>query len=186
MTDLQIIELYWQRSEDAIRESDAKYGRYCFAVANNILQDELDSEECVSDTWLRAWSAIPPQRPNVLKMFFAKITRNLSVDQLKAKTAQKRGGGETELILEELQTCIAENGDAESEYMVKELGRSINRFVRGLSERDGNLFIRRYFFGDTVDSIAKRYGLTAHNATVILSRVRQKLKRHLEQEGFFL
>jgi len=186
MTDLQIIELYWQRNEDAIRESDEKYGRYCFSVANTILLDELDSEECVSDTWLRAWSAIPPQRPNVLKMFFAKIARNLSVDRLKAKTAQKRGSGETELILEELQTCIAANGDTESEYMVKELGRSINSFVRGLPERDGNLFIRRYFYGEAVEAIAKRYGILPHNAAVILSRVRQKLKRHLEKEGFLV
>lgn len=186
MTDQQIIELYWQRNEEAIRESDEKYGRYCLVVANTILLDEQDSEECVSDTWLRAWSAIPPQRPNVLKMFFAKITRNLSVDRLKAKTAQKRGGGEVVLILEELQECIASQGNAESEYMGKELGGSINRFVRALPEREGNLFIRRYFFGENVGSIAKRYGLTAHNTVVILSRVRQKLKHHLEQEGFFV
>jgi RNA polymerase sigma-70 factor (ECF subfamily) len=186
MTDLQIIELYWQRNEDAIRESDDKYGRYCFTVANAILLDELDSEECVSDTWLRAWAAIPPQRPNVLKMFFAKITRNLSVDRLKAKTAQKRGSGEAELILDELQECIASCGNAESEYMVKELGRSINGFVRNLPEREGNLFIRRYFYGESVEAIAKRYGILPHNAAVILSRVRQKLRRHLEKEGFLV
>ena len=186
MTDLQIIDLYWCRSEDAIAESDAKYGSYCFAVSNNILSDALDAEECVSDTWLRAWSAMPPERPDKLKLFFAKITRNLSIDRLKAKLAQKRGGGETELILEELEQCIASAGNVETAYIVKELGSCINQFVRRLPERDGNLFIRRYFYGEDLETAAGRYGVTAHNAAVILSRVRQKLKRQLEQEGFNL
>ena len=186
MTDLQIIDLYWCRSEDAIAESDAKYGSYCFAVSNNILLDALDAEECVSDTWLRAWSAMPPERPDKLKLFFAKITRNLSIDRLKAKLAQKRGGGETELILEELEQCIASAGNVETAYIAKELGSSINQFVRRLPERDGNLFIRRYFYGEDMETVARRYGVTAHNAAVILSRVRQKLKRHLEREGFNL
>lgn len=184
MTDLQIIELYWQRNEDAILESNRKYGNYCTTVAQNILSDALDAEECVSDTWLRAWSAIPPERPNMLKLFFAKITRNLSIDRLKSKLAQKRGGGESELILEELEQCIASHGNAETEYIAKELGRSINYFVRDLPEREGNLFIRRYFFCEKLDVVAERYAITPHNASVILGRVRQKLKRHLEREGF--
>ena len=186
MTDLQIIELYWNRDQGAISQSDSKYGAYCFAVANQILSDSLDSEECVSDTWLRSWNAIPPQRPDKLKLFFAKITRNLSVDKLKGRLAQKRGGGETELILEELQECVASSGDAEGEYMAKELGKTINTFVRSLPKREANLFIRRYFFGERVEDIAPRYQLTPHNATVILSRVRQKLKKQLEKEGFLV
>lgn len=184
MTDLQIIELYWQRNEDAILESDRKYGSYCAAVSQNILSDMMDAEECVSDTWMRAWSVMPPERPNHLKMFFAKITRNLSLDRLKAKLAQKRGGGESALILEELEQCVASQGNAETAYIAKELGKSINRFVYNLPEREGNLFVRRYFFGENLEVVAGRYGITAHNAAVILSRVRQKLKRHLELEGF--
>ena len=184
MEDAQIVELYWQRNENAISESNRKYGSYCMAIANNILSDAQDAEECVSDTWLRAWSAIPPERPAMLKLFLAKITRNLAVDRLKAKLAQKRGGGEAELILEELAQCAISGNDTESEYIAKELGRSINRFVRGLPEREGNLFIRRYFFGENLDAVAARFGMTAHNAAVILSRVRQKLKNYLEQEGF--
>lgn len=184
MTDLQIIDLYWNRDQDAISRSEQKYGAYCFAVANNILADTLDSEECVSDTWLRSWNAIPPQRPDNLKLFFAKITRNLSVDRLKAKLASKRGGGEVELVLEELQECVASSGDAEKEYIAKELGQTINRFVRTLPEREANLFVRRYFYGERVEDIAARYHLLPHNATVILSRVRQKLKLQLEKEGF--
>ena len=186
MTDLQIIDLYWGRSEDAIAESDAKYGSYCFSVSYNILADPLDAEECVSDTWMRAWSAMPPERPDKLKLFFAKITRNLSIDRLKIKFAQKRGGGEAELILEELEQCVSSAGNAESAYLAKELASSINRFVRSLPEREGNLFVRRYFYAETLETAGKRYGITAHNASVILSRVRVKLKRHLEKEGFDL
>ena len=186
MTDLQIIDLYWCRDQDAISQSDQKYGAYCFAVANHILSDRLDSEECVSDTWMRAWTAIPPQRPNQLKLFFAKITRNLSVDRLKARFAQKRGGGETDMILEELQDCLASSGDVESQYMAKELGQTINTFVRGLTEREANLFVRRYFYAEKVEEIAARYQLSSHNTAVILSRVRQKLKLHLEKEGFLV
>ena len=184
MTDLQIIELYWNRSEDAITQTNQKYGAYCFTVANTILSDAQDAEECVSDTWLKAWLAIPPQRPDKLKLFLAKITRNLSVDRLKARLAQKRGGGEAELVLEELDQCIPTSMDTEQAYSMKELGRFINQFVRALPEREGNLFIRRYFYGEAVETIALRYHIKPHNAAVILSRVRLKLKRHLEQEGF--
>lgn len=184
MTDQQIIELYWQRNEDAIPASEQKYGSYCTTVSRNILSDALDVEECVSDTWLRAWAAMPPERPNYLKMFFAKITRNLSLDRLKSNYAQKRGGGETDLILEELEQCISSKGNTEEVYTARELGRSINRFVHSLPEREGNLFVRRYFFGESLDVVAGRYGITSHNASVILSRVREKLKKHLTREGF--
>ena len=186
MEDMEIIELYWQRDERAVQESDTKYGRLCRSIARRLLESMEDSDECVSDTWLRSWNAIPPQRPDKLKLFFAKITRNLSVDKLKGRLAQKRGGGETELILEELQECVASSGDAEGEYIAKELGQTINTFVRSLPEREANLFIRRYFFGERVEDLAPRYQLTPHNAAVILSRVRQKLKKRLEKEGFLV
>ena len=184
MEDCYIVELYWQRNADAIKETDKKYGAYCFSIANNILCSKEDSEECVNDTWLHAWNAIPPQRPARLQMFLAKITRNLSFDKFKARTADKRGGGEIDLVLDELAECIASETSVENEYEYKELAKYICSFVMNLPERDGNVFLRRYFFTETVSEIAKRYGLTENNTMVILSRVRKKLRAYLIQEGF--
>lgn len=185
MEDDQIIALYWQKSADAITETNRKYGAYCFAIADNILHNQEDAEECVNDTWLHAWNAIPPQRPRRLKLFLAKITRNLSFNRFHTRTAQKRGGGELNLVLEELAECIAVEADAESAYAAKELGQSLNAFIRALPVRDGNIFVRRYFFTEPVASIAKRYGLTENNVVVILSRTRKKLKTQLVKEGYF-
>lgn len=184
MEDRQIIELYWQRNTDAISETAGKYGAYCFSIADNILHDSGDSEECVNDTWLRAWNAMPPGRPDVLRMFLAKITRNLSFDRFNARNAKKRGGGEIELVLDELEECLASGTDVETAYEGKELGQCIRCFVRGLSEQDGNVFVRRYFFTDSVAAIAGRYGLTENNVMVILSRTRKKLKLELMKEGY--
>ncbi len=184
MEDSQIIELYWQRNGDAISETADKYGAYCFAIAENILHNTEDSEECVNDTWLHAWNAIPPQRPKALRLFLAKITRNLSFDRFHAQTAEKRGGGEINLVLDELGECLGGGADAETAYEAKELRRSIQRFVRALPEREGNVLVRRYFFAEPVAEIAKRYGLTENNVMVILSRTRRKLKAHLLKEGY--
>ncbi len=184
MEDSQIIELYWQKNADAISETADKYGAYCFTIAENILHNTEDSEECVNDTWLHAWNAIPPQRPNVLRMFLAKITRNLSFDRFHAQKAEKRGGGEIALVLDELGECLDGRADTEAAYEAKELRRSIRRFVRALPARDGNVLVRRYFFAESVAEIAKRYGLTENNVMVILSRTRRKLKAHLLKEGY--
>ena len=174
MEDSQIIELYWQKNADAISETSSKYGAYCYTIANNILRNAEDSEECVNDTWLNAWNAMPPQRPNVLRMFLAKITRS----------AEKRGGGEIILVLDELVDCLAGETSVEAEYEVKELEQCIRRFVRGLPARDGNIFVRRYFFTEPVSAIAERYGLTENNIAVILSRTRKKLRLKLVKEGY--
>lgn len=184
MEDSQIIELYWQKNADAISETSSKYGAYCYTIADNILHSIEDSEECVNDTWLHAWNAMPPQRPNVLRMFLAKITRSLSVNRINARSAEKRGGGEINLVLDELADCLAGETNVEAEYEVKELEQCIRRFVRGLPERDGNVFVRRYFFTEPVAAIAKRYGLTESNVTVILSRTRKKLRLKLAKEGY--
>ena len=184
MEDSQIIELYWQKNADAISETSSKYGAYCYTIADNILHSIEDSEECVNDTWLHAWNAMPPQKPNVLRMFLAKITRSLSVNRFKARSAEKRGGGEINLVLDELADCLAGGTNVEAEYEVKELEQCIRRFVRGLPERDGNVFVRRYFFTEPVVVIAKRYGLTESNVTVILSRTRKKLRLKLAKEGY--
>jgi len=184
LEDCQIVELYWRKNEDAISETAHKYGAYCFTIADNILHSTEDSEECVNDTWLHAWNAMPPQRPNVLRMFLAKITRNLSFNRFNARSVEKRGGGEIPIVLDELSECLADGADVEAAYEVTELEHCICRFVRALPERDRNVFVRRYFFTEPVASIVERYGLTANNIMVILSRTRKKLKHELMKEGY--
>ncbi|MBQ9120166.1 MAG: sigma-70 family RNA polymerase sigma factor [Lachnospiraceae bacterium] len=185
MEDNQIVELYWQRNEAAIKETDNKYGAYCFHIADNILDNKEDAEECVNDTWLHAWNGIPPQKPKRLRMFLAKITRNLSFNCFNARNAKKRGGGEIALVLEELSECLAGQADVEGAYEAKELGQSIRSFVWVLPEREGNVFVRRYFFTESVAAIAKRYALSENNVMVILSRTRKRVKAHLAKEGYF-
>ena len=185
MKDSEIIELYWNKDSRAISASAVQYGAYCFSIANGILDDARDSEECVNDTWLRAWNAIPPTRPNILKVFFAKITRHLSFDRYKARRSLKRGGGETSLVLEELAECIAGETDVEGQVNAKQLGEAINRFVASLSEREQNVFIRRYFFSEPVKTIAERYDMNENHVNVSLSRIRKRLRSHLSKEGYF-
>ena len=185
MEDSRIIELYFRRDQEAISATEEKYGAYCFSVAENILQNEEDAEECVSDTYLRAWNSIPPNKPRVLRLFLAGITRNLAIDRYNAKNAEKRGGGEVSAVLDELSECIAAKSDVASDYEGKELGESINRFIKTLPERDGNIFLRRYFFTEPISVIANKYGLRENNIAVILSRTRKKLKTHLIKEGYF-
>ena len=139
MEDNEIIELYWRRSEQAIQESSSKYGSYCLSVANRILSNLQDSEECVSSTWLNAWNAIPPQRPNRLSAFFAKITRNLSINKLKARTAEKRSGNEVTVAIDELDECLSASDNVEAEYQRKELSEQISRFLHTLPERECNM-----------------------------------------------
>lgn len=184
MEDKWIIELYWKRSSDAIVRSKEKYGSYCFSVANNILGNIEDSEECVNDTWFRAWNAMPPHRPDSLRMFFAKITRRVSFDRFKLLSAKKRGSREIAAVLDELAECIADETDIENELIAKDLGECIRLFVRSLPNREGDIFLRRYFFTEPIEKIACEYGLTANNTAVILSRTRSKLKDHLIKEGY--
>ena len=182
MEDSQIIELYFKRKEEAIQETDTKYGSYCFSVAENILHNTEDSEECVSDTWLAAWNTMPPQRPTVLRMFLAKITRNLSFNRFHAEKAKKRGGGEIHFVLDELAECIATESDTESEYMAKELEQSIRLFVRNLPEREGNVFVRRYWYLDSLADIAKNTGFSGSKVASMLFRLRGRLKKQLIKE----
>lgn len=186
MDDNQIIDLYWQRKDAAIRETSRKYGAYCFSIAENILKCREDSEECVNDTWLQTWNSIPPQRPNIFRMYLAKITRNLSFNRYQAQHAAKRGGGEISLVLDELSECIPGAPDTAELYQQKELKQCMSRFVRNLPERDGNIFIRRYFFTESISEIAKHYHLTENNVIVILSRTRRKLRLWLKKEGYVL
>lgn len=185
MEDQQIVELYWQRSTEAITQSKEKYGAYCFSVAEHILQSQEDCEECVNDTWFRAWNTIPPSRPHVLRMFLAKLTRSISFDRWRQQSAQKRGGGELPLVLEELSQCIAADSDVEDTVIAEELEQTIRAFLHTLPERTGDLFLRRYFFTESVEEIAVAYGITSNHVAVTLSRARKQLRQHLKKEGYF-
>ena len=185
MEDQRIIELYWSRSTEAIQQTAHKYGAYCFSIADRILHSKEDAEECVNDTWLRAWNSIPPHKPQRLSLFLAKITRNLSFNRFQAKSAEKRGGGEMDLVLDELAECLACETDVVAAYEAKELGQSIRRFVSSLPERESNVFLRRYFFAEPISEIAKRLRITENHVMVILSRTRKKLKSQLIKEGYF-
>ena len=183
MEDTKIIDLYFARNETAITETDQKYGAYCRSIAWNILKNHEDSEECVSDTWLRAWNAMPPQRPRVLRQFLAKITRNLSLDRFQAGHAQKRGSGEVPLALEELKECVG-SGDPATDAERKLLEELIGQFLQQLSQRDRGVFLRRYFYMESHKDIAARYGMKETNVRLCLSRTRQRLREYLRKEDF--
>lgn len=183
MEDSTIIDLYWARQEQALSETERKYGGYCRSIAHNILQNREDSEECVSDTWLHAWNAIPPQRPSVLSAFLGRITRNLSFDRCRRQSAEKRGGGVLPLALDELSECVPAPGRVEQTLEAQELSTAIDRFLRTLPERDCSIFLRRYWYVDTVQTIAERYEINVSTVKSILFRTREKLRRYLSGEG---
>ena len=184
MNDEQILDLYFARDERAVAETDRKYGGYCFTLANSILHSDQDAEETVSDTYMKAWSAIPPKRPAIFKMFLAKITRNLAFSRWRSQSAEKRGGGEMALVLEELSDCIAAPGGVEDGVDGKELARTIRAFLSTLPEREQDIFLRRYFFVEESGAIAQRYGMKPATVLRTLSRTREKLKEYLILEGY--
>ena len=186
MEDTRIIELYNARDEDAIRESDQKYGKLCYAIAENILKSRPDSEECVNDTWLRAWNAIPPEQPFSLRAFFSRITRNLAFDRHRARHSQKEGMGELPLALEELSECIAAPHDTEEEVELRALGKAIERFLDELPSRDRNIFLCRYYYTYSTREIARAFGIRENYLRNLLSRLRKKLAEHLRKEEFEL
>ena len=183
MDDRDIIALYWQRMEAAIHETAAKYGGLCYTIAHNILFSREDSEECVNDTWLRAWNAMPPQRPSVLSAFFGKLTRNLSLDRWRRERAAKRGGGQVEVALQELEDCLPDCRVPDQELDARETADLISTFLRTQPELDRRLFVRRYFHLEALSSLGKRFGLTESQVKSRLYRTRQKLKLLLEHEG---
>lgn len=186
MEDSAILDLYFARNEVAIVETDRKYGGYCYRIANAILQSNEDAEETLSDTLLHAWNAIPPRRPSILKLFLAKITRNLAFTRWRAMSAAKRGGGETELVLEELAGCIPGGERVDDHLNGQELARTIRSFLDTLPPREQDIFLRRYFFVEESGEIAARYKMKPANVLRILSRTRAKLKNYLTQEGYDL
>lgn len=186
MKDTDIIDLYWARKEQAITESEKSYGRYCHSIAFRVLHDKEDADECVNDTWLRAWNAIPPKRPGRLELFLGTITRNLALDKWKRNNAMKRGSGEMEVALEELVECLPAGSTTEDVVVAAELEKAINRFLHTLPEKDCNVFLRRYWYVEEYADIAKRYDMKLNTVKTSLFRTREKLKTFLEKEGIVL
>lgn len=183
MEDQQILDLYFQRSEQAIAETDAKYGNYCYRIAYQILRNSEDSEESVSDAYLAAWNTIPPHRPSVLATFLGKIVRNISIDRWRKCSAGKRGGGELPLCLEELGCCVSGTSEPEQAQIAKETVALLNRFLSALPETERILFVRRYWYLDSTAALADAFGFSQTKVTTLLSRIRKKLRRKLEKEG---
>ena len=183
MNDEQILALYFARDDRAVMETDRKYGRFCFSLAQEILHNQQDSEETVSDTYLRAWNVIPPQKPVVFKMFLAKITRNLAFTRWRRFSAEKRGGGQMDLVLEELAECIPDPSAVPEPERIA-LKEVLNRFVRSLKKKERSFFVRRYYFGESIQEIAKSSGCTENSVSVTLFRTREKLRLLLQQEEY--
>ncbi len=180
MDDEKIIDLFFDRSEQAIRELDTKYGKLCHKISYNILNNREDAEECVNDAYLGIWNAIPPKRPDPLMTFLCRIVRNLSIARYHANTAMKRNST-YDIALSELEDCLASSSSAEAEFEENELSRIIDSFLETLSQENRVIFMRRYWFSDTYEEIAKRVGLTEKNVSVRLTRIRKQLKGYLKE-----
>ncbi|MDE6025995.1 MAG: sigma-70 family RNA polymerase sigma factor [Lachnospiraceae bacterium] len=186
MDDSAIVQLYWDRDKMAIDETSKKYGRYCETIANNILGNREDAEECVNDTYLNAWNSIPPQKPQMLAAYLGKITRNLSFNLYKKNRAKKRGGSHVTLILDELEEVISNSESLDERYQRKELIDAINSFLKTVPISKRKLFVCRYWYGDDVKDIATRFRISESNVSVSLNRLRKKLHNYLLERGFEL
>lgn len=186
MDDQMIVALYFDRDQKAIEETNKKYGRYCHTIAYNILSNNEDAEECVSDTWLRAWNAIPPQRPNKLSIWLGKITRNLSLTRLEFYSRKKRGGGQRETVFSELEDCIGGNDTPEDMIITQELAAAISDYVRTLPQESRIAFIGRYYYFHKVRDISKHLGIRESKTNTLLYRARIGLKLYLLEKGFTL
>ena len=182
--DERIVELYWERDEKAIEETDFKYKKYLLSIAYNVLHDRLDCEECLNDTYLGAWNAMPPSRPNVLKAFLTTIARRIAIKRYHSNVRQKVIPSEMTVSLSELEDFIADDGDVDSELDAERLGRVISGFVRSLSERRQFIFMSRYYVADPIDTIARDLSLSRSMVNKELAAIRRALKEKLESEGY--
>ena len=185
MDDERIIALYFERDESAIAETQKKYGSYLFTIANNILHSKEDAEECENDTYLRAWNSIPPQKPNILSAFLGRIARNTSLKRLKKKNAERRGGGEALLSLDELKDCIPSGGGFRNELSESALSDTISAFLRSLPDTERRIFICRYWYCDPISDICRRFSFGESRVKMMLKRTRERLLVHLQKEGVF-
>ena len=186
LDDARIVEMYWNRDEDAIPVTADKYGRYCKSVAVNILGSTEDADECVNDTYLAAWNSMPPHRPNFLSTFLGKLTRNLSFNRHKRNTAEKRGGGEISAVLDELSDIVSGKDNVEEAIEHRELMRDIDSFLESLPKKKRDIFIRRYWYTDSVNDISARYGLKPSAVSMMLKRLCLKMREHLTERGYKL
>ena len=186
MEDKEIVQLFLKRSETAISAASEKYNGYCMKIADNILGSREDAEECVNDTLMKAWELIPPSEPKRLSTFLGKLTRNLAINVRRGQLSEKRGGGKTEAVFEELAEIISDNSDVERQQEQKELIGEINKFLRGLPRQKRNIFICRYWYCDSITDISAQYGVSEGNVSVTLNRIRKKLRQHLEKSGYIL
>lgn len=184
LEDFEIVKLFTERNESAIAAAMERYKSYCMRIALNILHSHEDAEECVNDAFLKAWELIPPHKPQTLSTFLGKITRNLAINRYRQAFAEKRGSGETAVAFEELSEIVSGDADVQGEAERKELLGEINAFLRKLPERQRNVFICRYWFCESVREVAERFSISEGNVSVILNRVRQKLREHLRKRGF--
>lgn len=184
MEDAKIIELFWARNEDAIVQTDAAYGRKLYLLASRILNDREDAEESVSDTYMKTWESIPPQRPSYFYAFIASICRHLSFHKVDWRQAAKRNA-EVVTLTYEMEQCIPDTR-RDRELEAKELGNMMNAFLEGLPKESRRIFLRRYWHMDTIGEIAARYGITESKVKMQLSRTRTKLRAYLEKEGIYV
>lgn len=184
MEDEKIIELFFARQESAITAARDTYGSYCARIAGNILDSQEDVEEILSDTWLKVWDSIPPQKPVNLKLYIGRIARNLSFDRFRSQRREKRGGGEMPLALHELSECIPSPGQPESKLEAAHLTQAVSAFLEKLPLRERKVFLLRYYYLETTEEIASRMGIRQTLVRTSLSRTRKKLKNHLIKEGW--
>lgn len=184
MTDERIVELYWNRDESAVAETQSKYGRYLTKIAYNILTDMEDSLESVNDTYMQAWKSIPPHYPSELSTFLAKITRHIAIDMLRKKSRDKRIPSEYTFSISELEDCIAENGSVEQQIEAKELGKVISAYLKTISPEARRLFVGRYFYMDSLKDVSSYCNMSESKAKSMLYRTRCGLKTYLEKEGY--
>lgn len=184
MDDKSIVDLYFSRNEEAIIQTDKKYGRYCYTIAYNILTNREDAEESVSDTYMTAWRTIPPHYPSVLSTFLGKIARHISIDRWRKRSAYKRGGGEISLALEELENCVASSQNLEMEYERKEILKAYVKFLRALPVTERRIFLCRYWYVESIESIAGKFGISQSKVKTTLHRTRVKLRKQLIEEGY--
>lgn len=186
LEDARIVQLYWDRDEQAIPATADKYGSYCTSIAKNILGSYEEAEECVNDTYLHAWNSMPPNRPSILATFLGKITRNLSLNRFKHNTADKRGGGELPVVLDELSELVSGNNGVEQEISRKELVKAIDAFLNTLSPEKRSIFICRYWYADSISRIARKHRLNEGAVSMTLNRLRLKLHNYLLERSFEL
>lgn len=186
MSDEEILNLFFQRNDSALKQASTRYGNYCKAIAARILGNDEEAEECFNDALLKTWNTIPPNRPNVLSGYIGKIVRNIAFDKYRREHAQKRGSGDAALILDELGECIESRSNVEQEYEKKELVRDINNFLGSIPQKKRALFLCRYWYAFQIPEIAEKFGMSEGNVSVTLNRIRNKLKDYLNERGYVL